>query len=464
MPKAGNKTRLIFHLSYQFEQGSVNSNIPSKWCSVKYNDLDHAVRNSIKLVGEDNKVLYFSKTDLSSAFRMVPGHPGSFKWMMLQAPDPETGERFYFIDKCLPFGASISCSHFQRFSNALNHVFEHLTGIHGQTTNYLDDFLFVSTSEEECNEMVRRFTAICNYLGVPIATEKTEWASTRCVFLGIMMDGGHHVLSIPEEKRTRAVNLLTRTIAKRKSTVKELQKLSGYLNFLTKAIFPGCTFTRRMYAKFQLAALKLKPHHHITLDEEFKSDAEVWLKFLELDSGSVVCRPWVDLDKFNSSTELNFWTDASGAKDGTGGLGCLFNNHWIAAKWDVEFLKEKNPSIEFLELHALTTGLLAWASKLKNSRIIVFCDNQAVVGMVNKLSSGCKQCMNLLRLIVLNGLKNNFRVFTKYISTSDNFLSDALSRGKIAKFHRKAKEIGLQVNLVPDGIPEELWPIEKVWS
>ena len=42
----------------------------------------------------------------------------------MKAQDPLTGEWKYFIDKCLPFGSSISCSHFQRFSNALQHLIE----------------------------------------------------------------------------------------------------------------------------------------------------------------------------------------------------------------------------------------------------------------------------------------------------------------------------------------------------
>ena len=146
---------------------------------------------------------------------------------------------------------------------------------------------------------------------------------------------------------------------------------------------------------------------------------------------------------------LNFCTDASGSKDGTGGLGCYFNNCWIAEKWDVEFLQKEQPSIEFLELHALTTGLLAWATKLKNSRFIMYCDNQAVVAMVNKLSSSCPNCMILLRLIVFTGLNHNFRVFTKYISTSDNYLSDVLLREKIQKFFKLARRDGLQVNANP---------------
>jgi hypothetical protein len=48
--------------------------------------------------------------------------------------------KFYF-DKCLPFGASISCSLFEKFSTALHRFTEQKTG-NKDILNYLDDFLF----------------------------------------------------------------------------------------------------------------------------------------------------------------------------------------------------------------------------------------------------------------------------------------------------------------------------------
>ena len=112
VPKAGNKTRLIFHLSYDFKNGnaSVNAHTPHDICTVKYKDLDHAIDVCIKLLKKHSKegkcTLFFSKTDLESAFRVVPILVRHRQWLLMMAIDPTTGEKFYFIDKCLPFGAS----------------------------------------------------------------------------------------------------------------------------------------------------------------------------------------------------------------------------------------------------------------------------------------------------------------------------------------------------------------------
>ena len=77
--------------------------------------------------------------------------------------------------------------------------------------------------------------------------EKTEFGSIIMIFLGILLDGEKPSLSIPEDKRQKALNQLISIINKKKATIKEIQCLTGLLNFLNKAIIPGRAFTRRMY-------------------------------------------------------------------------------------------------------------------------------------------------------------------------------------------------------------------------
>ena len=168
----------------------------------------------------------------------------------MKAKDPKTGLWKYFVDKCLPFGSSIGCAHFQRFSDALKHLIEYRTQSPGQVTHYLDDFLFVTLMILRCNFMIQQFLTLCKEIGVSVSMDKTEWGSTIIVFLGILLDGNSLTLSIPLEKRVKAIQMLKLMCNKKKATVKDLQTICGYLNFLCKAILPGCTFTQRMYIKF----------------------------------------------------------------------------------------------------------------------------------------------------------------------------------------------------------------------
>ena len=162
----------------------------------------------------------------------------------MKARDPVTQQWLFFVDKCLPFGASISCALFQKFSDALCHIVEKMVRVHNRITNYLDDFLFIARTIALCNAMINRFLEICQEIGVPVAMEKTEWAVEFITFLGILLDGRNRILAIPLEKKDNAVDILMKMLDKKKATVHELQRLCGILNFIGHAVFPGRTFTR----------------------------------------------------------------------------------------------------------------------------------------------------------------------------------------------------------------------------
>ena len=382
----------------------------------------------------------------------------------MKAQDPKTNEWFYFVDKCLPFGSSISCALFQRFSNALKHLTEFCLGINDQITNYLDDFLFLALTAWRCNYQIQQFLLLCEEVSIPVSHEKTEWASMLMVFLGIMLDGEGFTLGIPLDKRIKAVNLLILMMNKQSVTVKQLQALCGFLNFLGKAIFPGRTFTRRIYAKYsQCGDSILKQHHHIRLDQEFKADCAVWLKFLrDTDLSKVVNRPMVDIlgETVVSSQDISFFSDASAAK--TLGFRCILQDSWIQGFWPDNFVETCKPTIEYLELFALTAGILTWRDKeiLNNTRVSIHCDNMAVVHMINGITSSCHHCMYLLRLLTLNGLKHNCRLTAKYVSTKDNVLADTLSRGQRVHF----RKLGPHMQDLPNQICMEIWPITNVWG
>ena len=486
--------------------GSVNHFTPREDCTVHYKDLDYAIQAYLKVCKQGDgdtvitaeerntsrpalesrwrskfeqhkrskKMIFAGKSDLKSAFRLLGLSPQSWPWLVMRAQDPTNGKWNYFIDKCLPFGASISCAHFQCFSNALCFLFEFETNTQGWVTNYLDDFLFLALTLWRCNKLIQHFLDLCSELNIPVSMDKTEWGQLRIIFLGILMDGLNFTLGIPIEKRDRAVHMLQTLLNKKKATVKELQSLCGFLNFIGRAIFPGRTFTRCMYAKFanvikvdvtlncdrQAMAYKLKQHHHIRLDSEFKEDSKVWLQFLTGKLQKIVNRPMVDLlvSPVTTSDEICFYSDASGSK--LLGFGCLLNDQWIQGYWG-DFVKQVDPSIEFLELFALTAGLITWEDEpeLKNSRVVIFCDNKAVVDMINSMSSKCKHCMTLLRLIALSGLQFNRRVSAKYVDTKSNFLADALSRGQWSRF----RKLGPQMKQFPSAISDKVWPIWKTW-
>ena len=230
-----------------------------------------------------------------------------------------TNKKYYFVDKCLPFGHCISCAFFQKFSDALAHMVSYIIQVKKKIirktllTNYLDDFLFVALMKKICDMMVSAFIEMCEYLGVPVSADKTEWGTEVIIFLGIrsMLDGRYHILAVPEQKRIRAIHKIQELMDKKKATIKQLQSLAGLLNFLNKAIVPGQAFTRGMYTKFTGKKYQnLKQHHHIAIDKEFKNDCGVWLQFLNTAERGVN-RPFVDISDTITADVLKFYTDAA---------------------------------------------------------------------------------------------------------------------------------------------------------
>ena len=67
--------------------------------------------------------------------------------------------------------------------------------------------------------------------------------------------------------------------------------------------------------------------------------------------------------------------------------------------------------------------------------------------------------MVLIRLLTLEGMRRNVRIYAKYVNTKDNGLADTLSRGNFARFRRLGPHME-KLNTQPPG---ELWPIHNVW-
>ena len=260
----------------------MNSCTPKHLCSVKYRDFYHAIQTSINLLKEFRfgSYLFYGKADLVSTFRILPIKPELRKFLLMKVKHPVSQIWYYFIDKCLPFGSSISCAHFQLFSDALAFIMEKRLNM--RVTNYLNDFLFIAIERNHCNFMLDKFLEMCNETGCPVSEEKTFRAAEVMTFLGILLDGKNHILAIPQDKCVKALTAIDFIINNKKTTIKNIQKFTWLLIFLQRAIVPGWPFTRRLYDRLKFTDNKgnlLKHYHHVKIDQDIKDDYRVWKSF-----------------------------------------------------------------------------------------------------------------------------------------------------------------------------------------
>ena len=115
--KTTNEVRLIQHLSYP-SGFSVNDNIPDDCSAVYYATINQAV----KIVQRLGVGCFMAKTDIKSAFRIIPIHSQDYSLLGIKWADK------YYFDRCLPMGCSSSCAIFevicQKRGRVLHHGFQ----------------------------------------------------------------------------------------------------------------------------------------------------------------------------------------------------------------------------------------------------------------------------------------------------------------------------------------------------
>ena len=239
-------------------------------------------------------------------------------------------------------GCSSSCAIFEAFITALEWLAMHRFGASG-VLHILDDFLFITASREKCQADLANFLNMCEYLGVPIAQEKTFGPDTTLQFAGITLDSVKQEASLPEDKLQKCRFLLHSFYKRRKVSLKELQSLLGLLNFTCSVIVPGRAFLRRM---IDLTKGAKRPQHRIRLTKEVKNDIAVWLTFLDEFNG----RAFFLHEKWGASSSLKLFTDTAGSR----GYGAIFGKHWFYGAWPDSW---KSMNIAFLELFPIVIAL-----------------------------------------------------------------------------------------------------------
>ena len=434
--KTPNEYRMIHHLSYP-EGSSVNDFIDTKLCSVQYTSFDAAV----EIVQELGQGCLLGKSDIKSAFRLLPVNPDDFELLGFKFKD-----KFYF-DKCMPFGCSISCSTFEKFACFLEFAVKRHCPI-GMLIHFLDDFFYGGRENtNDCAIIMNQIQEIFKELGVPLAVEKTEGPKTCICFVGLEIDSIEMVIRMPIDKVNEIILKIEAILCKEKVTLKIMQSLIGSLNFACKAIIPGRPFCRRLINA--ICGLS-KPHHHLRVTSMVKKDLNMWLHFFKTFNGVSVFhdRFWV------SNVDVELFTDSAAAKGL--GFGAYFAGKWTYGVWP-ELWHESGltDDITVLELFPLLVSLYVWGEQLRNKKILFHCDNYAVVHIISKMSSKSENVMVLLRNFTLQCMNLNVVVKAVHVSGVKNKLTDSISRLQFSRFHMLAPH----ENQKPDAMPDHLWHI-----
>ena len=119
-----------------------------------------------------------------------------------------TWDNQFYFDVCLPMGLSSSCQVFEACSSSLEWISVHRFDASG-VLHILHDFLFIARTEEQCRTDLNNFLRMSDYLGVPIAQEKTCGPSHVIQFAGITLDSINQEARLPEDKLQKIMPPIT---------------------------------------------------------------------------------------------------------------------------------------------------------------------------------------------------------------------------------------------------------------
>ena len=210
-----------------------------------YATIDHfqyqSVQDAVDLVTPG---CFFARLDLANAYRSVKIHKSNFKATGLKWRFNNDKHFTYMIDERLPFGASRSPLIFHSITQAVRAIMAKKG--YNTIVCYLDDFLIIASTYDECLEALNVLLQLLRELGFHINYNKLEGPCQRLVFLGIVLDSVSMTLSIPQRKMDEVKEYLQSFYASRKVTKRNIQQLAGKLNWISQCIWGGRFYMRRL--------------------------------------------------------------------------------------------------------------------------------------------------------------------------------------------------------------------------
>ena len=242
------------------------------------------------------------------------------------------------------------------------------------------------------------------------------------IFLGVEVNSLTMTLRIPEEKWKEIQELLVSWQEKNRATLKDVQKLTGSLNFVCKCVKSGWIYLSRI-----LNFLRTLPKFGSkTIPVSVKKDINWWVEFTpRFNDVSLITDNWW------SSPDEVLSTDSC-----LSGGGAFFNGNYCHWEFPPQIL-HNNWDINQLECIMIVMACKMWGHALERKKLVIFCDNQVTVTAVNSSTSRNTVIQACLRELHCDMALHSFKLKTVYLEGSKYRISDALSRFHKSKRYRE---------------------------
>ena len=340
----------------------------------------------------------------------MPIHPKNYAAMGLKWIFEGDLVPTYFIDTRLPFGGQRAPGIFHRLTQSVCHMMLR-RGFLGIVV-YLDDFLIVGRTPEECQQAFDTLFQLLLDLGFQVSPTKLVPACQQLTFLSVQINTVTLELSLPQKKLEEMKEVIASFVNRKRATKRQLQQLAGKLNWACRVVYGGRTFLHRILNCMN-AMLSNRAKYYLT--PEFCKDVFWWHNFLQVFNGKRLL--------LNKLPIVNTKTDACQLA-----VGAYFRGDWVYSFLPADAPPLAPLHINYKEAFAICLAARCRAPQWANHRVIIECDNQPAVAMINKGSTKNPVVMAWLWDLFWLSAVYNFRIQAVYVPGKYNILADSISR------------------------------------
>ena len=432
VPKSSGKWRLVHDLSYP-PRKSVNDGIDK-------NDFP------CKLLCVDDAIKIIQNFKPGTCVLMKFDFSGAYKQVNVCLKDLDLGgfqfENKFYIDTRLTFGAVSSASIFCRYSDLFKWILEYHYGFKNKIINYMDDFCVICDPSEAL-ELKMVFKRIAKNLGILLEDKKEVGPDFEVVFLGILLDSQKMQARIPPEKLIEILNFVEKFRKSNCTTIRELQKCIGKLQFVCKVVRAGRTFIGRLLEP--LRGRRRFPSEKISLSVNQMRDLDWWIKFLPDYNGVSF---FIDKN-ITPANFLQITCDACSV-----GGGASWGSKWLYVRWTGS---DVDNDIQTKELDIIVRAASTCGKFCSGKRILFQTDNIAAMYAINKRAVKSKTMCFLLRCLYFVEAKYSFAISAVHLPGKQNIIADPLSRDNFPLFRYNLFKL---FGTYPDKNPSKcIWPI-----
>ena len=449
-------------MTLEKSNGKIRCVIDKKNYSLTYENLSHhatkmrlpSIREIMTFIDID-RVKAISIVDFSNYFRQLKTNRYDQGCCVLKR-----GTEEYFVDQRAQMGARDIPMACQRISSALSYIYN-VENPNAASFVYQDDTIIFSYTGGYSDAIrdANIFLNLARDAGLTVKNDKSVIASQVAVWLGITLNLTTKTMYPSQKRIDSIVKLINSFLDNEKCSLEQLQSLLGKMSSLSFAGYHN--LKSMMYNvreldrdKYASKGIKFKQEHKLELNLALKSISHLsrhsYISFNAIKF--LVSKKYIDHKLFNNNIPINTLsklvkiskklipsenyivsiTDAS--LEYSGGL-VIYNEVIYKFKYKndlfIGFTIDKLECIVLVIGALLTTTLrLHDESSYTSEGLILLTDNEITRYVINNANARCNvlKKLNGLLTFALNKAELWYKVVR--ISTSENYVTDALSRNK----------------------------------